>query len=321
MTALGDQDNFGGATYLPFEVSNYDTADHCYWVSYDAPPGWYIQFVFFPIVCVDAGQTTTFYFETYLGGLTNSLPSGTSGKVTISLTEWEKGEISDADTTTITRRGAPAYIEIEKSTNYIRPGGDTTDLAIYVVDDQFYPVADGTYVSISAVNGSVDPIEGTTVNGYLYTTFISGPNVGTGQVTATTYGPVSGSVDIEISDPKPTNITLSLSTDFAKPDGASQVTLTALVTDRWGNPMPGQEVHIGVEGDAQLGTIEGGEVASGVTDANGEFVAIFTSGEIIAKVGVRAELYYDKGAGLEMVHFDRKEINVGTYMYLPIVVR
>ncbi len=322
VTSLGDGANFGTYTYLPYEVSNLDTADHCYWVSYDAPEGWYLEFVFLPIVCVDAGQTNLVYFEAYMGpGTTNDLPSGTTGKFSISLTEWELGEISDADDANVTRHRDPALVVVEKSTNYIRPNGDTTDVAIYVVDDQNYPVADGTYVSIAATNGSVNPTEGTTVNGYVFTTFTSGPNVGIAEVTATTYGPVSGSVEIEISEPKPTTITLFLSQDYASPDGTSQVTLTALVTDRWGDPMPGQEVHIGVEGDAQLGTIEGGEVASGITDANGEFVAVFTSGEIIARVGVRAELFYDKGIGLEMVHFDRKEILVGTYVYLPLVVR
>lgn len=322
VTSLGDGDNFGEATALPFQVTNFDTVDHCYWVSYDAPPGWYIDFVFLPIVCADAGQTETVYFTTYMGpGTTNFLPSGTTGTFTISLTEWEKGEISDSDAASVTRRRAPAYVMIEKFTNYIRPNGDTAELAIYVVDDQFYPVADGTYVAFTAVNGTVSPTEGTTVNGYLYTTFTSGPNVGTGEVTATTYGPVSGSIEIDISDPKPTEITLSLSAYHVPPDGASQITLTAVVKDRWGNPMPGQEVHIGVEEDGQLGTIEGGEVVSGVTDANGEFVAVFTSGEIIGIVGVRAELYYDKGSGLELVHDDRKVINVGSNVHLPIIVK
>jgi hypothetical protein len=76
-----------------------------------------------------------------------------------------------------------------------------------------------------------------------------------------------------------------------------------------------------VEGDGQLGLIEGGEVATGVTDANGQFAAIFTSGELIGKVGVRAEVYYDLGAGPEVVHFDRKEISLGSVVYLPLVVR
>ncbi|HNB53216.1 MAG TPA: Ig-like domain-containing protein, partial [Anaerolineales bacterium] len=150
--------------------------------------------------------------------------------------------------------------------------------------------------------------------------YTSGPNLGTDTVTAMVVSNgLTGSTEIQIMDPEPAQITLSLSSNFAKPDGVSQVTLTATVTDKWGDPVPGQEVHIGVEGDVQLGTIEGGEVASGVTDANGQFSVVYTSGETMGVVGVRAELYFDQGNGLEVVDYDRKEIQLGSAVYLPIV--
>lgn len=322
VTSLGPRDNFGGATFLPFEVTNYDTADHCYWVNYDAPEGWYIKFVLFPIVCVNAGQTTTINFETYMApGTTNDLPSGTTGKITISLTEWEKGEISDSDTSQITRHRSAASITIFNPSKYIRPNGDTVELEILVLDDQNVPVADGTLISLLANDGDIIA-DGTTSGGILRVEYTSGPNVGTDTVKATVVSTgIFATTDINVQEPEADKITLNLSSNFAKPDGVSQVILTATVTDKWGDPVAGQEVHLGVEGDAQFGTIEGGEVAVGVTDANGQFSAVYTSGETLGVAGVRAELYFDQGNGDEVVAFDRKEIRLGAMVLLPIVVK
>jgi hypothetical protein len=320
VTSLGPRDNFGGATFLPFEVTNFDSADHCYWVTYDAPEGWYLKFAFLPLVCVNAGQTATINFETYMApGTTNDLPSGTTGVVSLSLTEWEKGEISDADSSQITRRRTPASIIVYSPTDALRPDGDTVELEILVLDAENVPVADGTVVSLQATLGDIIA-EGTTSGGILRATYTTGPNLGTGTVTAMVVSnSLTDSIEIQIAAPEPAQISLSLSSNFVKPDGVSQVTLTATVTDKWGDPVPGQDVHIGVEGDAQLGTIEGDEVAVGVTDANGQFSVVYTSGETLGVAGVRAELYFDQGAGPEVVAFDRKEIQLGLAIYLPLV--
>ena len=80
-------------------------------------------------------------------------------------------------------------------------------------------------------------------------------------------------------------------------------------------------MQIGVEGDGQLGTIAGGELVSGITDAKGQFSAVFTNGGVISVVGVRAELLYDQGIGKEVVLYDRKEIMIGARLYLPVTMR
>ena len=103
--------------------------------------------------------------------------------------------------------------------------------------------------------------------------------------------------------------------------GKSTAVLTATVRDNLGNPMPNQSVRIGVEGDGQVGTISGEEVITGITDGHGQFSAVFTSGEVYAVVGVRAELLYDHGVGIGIVDHDRKEIIIGTRIYLPLSMR
>jgi hypothetical protein len=85
------------ASPLQTQNTNNDIHDHCYWITYDAPEGWWIEFSILPLVCVDAGQTEVDTFNVYMTeGFTNNLPSGTTGIITISATEIEKGVISDS---------------------------------------------------------------------------------------------------------------------------------------------------------------------------------------------------------------------------------
>jgi hypothetical protein len=93
------------------------------------------------------------------------------------------------------------------------------------------------------------------------------------------------------------------------------------VRDGQGNPVSNQTVRIGVDGDGQLGTISGGEVVTGTTDVNGQFGAIFTSGEMIGVVEVCAELKFDDGTGLKVVDYDCQEIIIGSRLYLPVISR
>ena len=66
----------------------------------------------------------------------------------------------------------------------------------------------------------------------------------------------------------------------------------------------------------KYGTVTGGETASGVTDANGQFTTVFTTGTLAGHVGVRADLYYDQGSSPEVVQSARQEIILGI-MDLP----
>jgi Bacterial Ig-like domain (group 1) len=282
---------------------------------------------------VQAGQTYVATYNVYLAAspsTTNDLPSGTTGVLTLSATEWEKGIISDSASARITRHREPYAINIFNTTHFLRPNGDTAPLEFFVVDAQNVMVADGTQVQLLASTGVISPTIGTTSAGTFRATFTSGADLGTALITATTLVGVNGvtaasaTTSIEIGNPRPNQIALSTSATQLPADGISTATLVATVRDRWDNPVPNQTVRIGVEGDGQLGTIIGGvegEVITGTTDVNGQFSAVFTSGKVVAVVGVRAELLYDKGGGLEMVHDDRKEIFIGTQVYLPLLNR
>jgi hypothetical protein len=329
--SLGDGVNFGGVTPLQFQFTNYDAFNHWYYITYEAPAGWWIDLSpFFPYVYVGAGQTYVATYNAYLElypSTTNDLPSGTTGVVTLSATELEKGEISDSASARITRHREPYAINIFNTTHFLRPNGDTAPLEFFVVDAQNVLVADGTQVQLGVSTGVISPTIGTTVGGTFRATFTSGADLGTALITATTLVGVNGmtaasaTTNIEIGNPKPNQIALATSATQLPADGISTATLVATVRDRWDNPVPNQTVRIGVEGDGQVGTISGGEVVTGTTDVNGQFSAVLTSGKVVAVVGVRAELLYDKGGGLEVVHDDRKEILVGTRVYLPLLNR
>ena len=323
MLSMWDGANFGGVTELQFQFTNKDIHDHCYWISYSAPAGWWIEFLWLPLVCVNAGNTDIVTFDVYMtAGFSNNLPSGTTGILTLSANEYEKGAITDSASARITRHRDPYSIHIFNPTYYLRPNGDTATLDFFVFDSQNVVVADGTEVYLFATNGTVIPETATTEDGYFQATFTSGPNIGTATVAALTSNYVTASTEIEIGNPVPRKITLSISDNQLPADGVSTSSLVATVRDRWGDPIPNQLVQIGVEGDGQMGTVAGEEVVSGYTDPAGQFSAIFTSGVNIGAVGVRAELILFEGVEPVVVHHDRKVIYIGIdLLHLPLVFR
>ncbi len=79
-------------------------------------------------------------------------------------------------------------------------------------------------------------------------------------------------------------------------------------------------MRIGVEGDEQMGTVEGQEVVSGITDGDGRFAATYTSGEEPGDAAVRAELMVPDNGGYRPVHDDRKIIRLWSGItYLPVI--
>ncbi len=323
-TSLGDGANFGGVTELQFQLSNNSLVDHCYWVTYDAPEGWWIDFGWLPIACMDAGHSATVTYDVYMtDGTSNYLHSGTTGIITISLTEIEKGEISDSASARITRHRPPYNIHIFNPTNYLRPNGDSAVIEYFVTDIQGVAVADGTTVQLIANTGEVDPMIVQTEQGSFTATYTSGSYLGTAIIMAQTDNDVTASTEIEIINPLPDQITLSVSDNQLPADGISTATLVATVRDQWGDPVPNQLVQIGVEGDGQMGTLTGGEeVIIGHTDASGQMSTVFTSGLEVGVVGVRAELFYDEGSGNNVVDHDRRVIFIGGNLFrLPLVFR
>ena len=324
--SLNEGVNFGGVTQLQFQFTNYDIYNHCYWLTYNVPEGWWIDFPNPPPHggCLYAGQTAVITYDVYMSaGNSNNLPSGTSGEVTMAATEWEKGAINDSDTTHITRHREPYRIDIFNPIKYLRPNGDQAMIDFLVTDIQGVVVADGTELQLIANNGDIIPVFGSTKNGSVVATYTSGANLGSDIIMAQTLNGVTASTNIEIVNPIPNQITLWLSTNRLPADGTSPAELVATVRDDWGNPVANQLVQIGVESDdGQLGTISGGEVVSGMTNSDGQFSATFTNSGVVGSVGVRAELMIYEGGNPVVVDHDRKVIYVGiNFIHLPLVRR
>ncbi|MCK4579562.1 MAG: hypothetical protein KAU50_12290, partial [Candidatus Marinimicrobia bacterium] len=312
----------GGGTELQFEIQNLDNQDHCYWYDTLKPEGWWIDGLGWMMVCINAGETHTTTLTVYMAsGETNDLPSGTTGEVTLTVTEYGEGVISDSATSRVTRHRAPATINIYNSTLVLRPGGDSATLDFTVLDGEGMVVADGTEVHLNPTLGSVSPEVGITQNGYFTATFTTGHAVGTGSVNAFTLNGITARTEVDIGNPKANQIMLEVSPRLVPPDGTSTSNLIATVKDRWGTLEAGEVVRIGVSGDGQMGTINGSEVVTGTTDTQGQFTAIFTSGTTAGDARIRAELLIMDTEGYRPVHEDQQVIDmIMPELYLPLIL-
>ncbi len=321
--SLGDGANFGGGTTLQFELHNADVHDHWYLYSYQAPEGWWLDGLgVWGFIHLSAGQTFTEDAIAYMGaGYTNDLPSGTTGEFALTITEIEEGIISDSATARVTRYRDPDAIAIHNPTFILRPGGDSTVLDVFVVDAQNAIVADGTLIQMSADTGVVSPTLATTEGGFFRVIYTSGAGEGTATITAMASNGITDTTTIKIGEAPPNQIELFVSTNHLPADGTSTATLVATVYDRWGTPVPNQLVQIGIEGDGQLGTINGGDVISGTTDINGQFTAMLTAGTEIGEAGVRAELMMQEDGEIWAAQDDREVITFGDQIFLPLLIR
>ena len=324
LESLGNGASGGGATQLQFRLTNLDTVAHGYALSASLPLNWSINIS--NSVKVNAGQSLTINASTTMGPNTAGLPSGASGEVVLSATEEEQGVMAAAASAVVTRHRLPAAIDIFNNILYLRPGGEKGQLAFYVVDEQGVGVADGTQVSLSATKGTISPPVAVTKGGYFTAEFSSGGTPGTAVVTAqlgettnAASAAVTAQTEIEIGTPKPSNIALSTQATTLPPGAVT--TLTAVVTDRYGTPMAGQKVRIGVSGDGQKGTVGGKEVVSGVANSSGVFSVSFQAGLQPGYALARAELLATDGPNERVVHDDSQQITVSSGVFLPIIKR
>jgi len=325
LTALGDGANYGEVTVLQFRAQNHDVHTHCYQIQMQAPEGW-LTSVPGTFICMAPGTARTVDVTVRMSPSSpNTLPSGSTGVVEVAVIEYEQGIIADSASARVTRRRPPASILIDNRTSFVRPNGDTARLGFLVGDEQGVPVEDGTEVSLVVSMGRITPAVGQTHNGYFEAVFKSGAALGTAFLTATAENGVSSSTTIDVRSPDPSRITLGLSPDMLPSDGESTAELVATVWTihgHWASPMAQQTVRIGVERDGQMGTIDGGQVVTGTTDARGRFSATFTSGSEGGEVGVRAELLVLDDGQYQPVLDARRVIaleNGLTQTYLPMI--
>ena len=112
------------------------------------------------------------------------------------------------------------------------------------------------------------------------------------------------------------------------PANVNSATLTALVRDQWGSPLANQTVRIGVAGDGALGTINGSEVMTGTTDANGQVSATFTRGRQTGTAVITADLMTVENGQTHAALQDKQAITVlgqgaslDQKLFLPLVTR
>ena len=86
--------------------------------------------------------------------------------------------------------------------------------------------------------------------------------------------------------------------------------------------------RIGTEGDGEQGLVDGSEVMTATTNAQGQVLTNFTkAADASGDVGVRAELLATVNGQLKIVHEDRAVLQLtvpvaaGGKIYLPLVVR
>lgn len=335
VTALGDGVNDGGITSLIFSIKNNDTVAHCYDRATQVPSGWGFDWhmvqneVNFGL-CIAAGQTVTRPLEVRMAAvLPNTLPSGASGEVFVTFTEREEGTISDSASATVTRYREPAYLVINNKTisSYLRPTGvDTTTLSIFVYDDQSVSVADGVAVKLSSTLGTITPATALTKKGRVDPVFTAGTSAGRAVITVMV-GSLVATTTVDIA--APIADTLVLTTSHTElPAGVNSATLTGLVRDQWGGPVANQTVRLAVSGDGEMGTINGSEVMTGTTDANGQVSATFTRGSQTGTVVITADLMTVENGQTHAALQDKQPIVItgqGTSLdkklFLPLVTR
>ncbi|MBX3012207.1 MAG: hypothetical protein KF832_11905 [Caldilineaceae bacterium] len=297
VTALGNGVNYGGITSLVFSIKNNDTVDHCYTRSTQVPSGWAFD-CHMPQnelnfgLCIAAGQTVTRPLEVRMAaGPSNNLPSGASGEVFVTFIEREAGTISASTSALVTRYRAPAYLVINNKSlsSYLRPTGvDTTTLSIFVYDDQNVSVADGVEVKLTSTLGTITPATALTQKGRVDPVFTAGSSVGSALITVMV-GNLVATTTVQIQAPMVDNLVLT-TTHTTLPAGANSATITALARDQWGDPLANETVRLAVSGDGTLGSLNGNEVITGTTDANGQLSATFTRGSQTGTALILAEL-------------------------------
>jgi hypothetical protein len=311
----------GAEVAIDYTMTNLSDTRYCYTPQFQLPEGWSATWAFtlgevINGFCLNPGEAATRTLNLTAPSLGGVVPPRTSGEIALSFRESERGQISDAITTKVTRFNPPATVAIENhyTSSYVRPNAtDTVSLTVGVFDAEGYPAADGTLVNLATTLGTVTPPSGPTVNGQLPFVFTAGNTPGDALITASVGG-LTATTLIYIETAFPETVVLAVTpTDLRTGTTAN---LVATVQDEWGSPVAGATVRVGVENDGQSGTvadatsaassaaptaIAASEVVTLTTDAQGRVSAVFTKqAGALGSVGVGAELLFDDGTGLHV---------------------
>jgi subtilisin family serine protease/protocatechuate 3,4-dioxygenase beta subunit len=179
-------------------------------------------------------------FSTSFGALSNSNATTLSGMATVMLSSTlpgtavvtaTVGSLSATAQVTFTP-GPPANLALAAAPSTLTVG-NLSALTVTVTDQFGNLVADGTLVSFSTNLGSASPTAATTING-VATATLSSTIAGLATVTATA-GDVSATAQVTFTPDAPANLALVAMPSTLPVDDPS--TLTAIVTDQFGNPV------------------------------------------------------------------------------------
>ena len=115
-------------------------------------------------------------------------------------------------------------------------------LRAVVIESSGTPVQNGTMVTFAPTLGSVDPVEARTVNGVATATFNAGGVSGKSSITAFSGGTkTAAATEITIGAAAAKSIAISATPSSVSQSGGT-VTISALILDESGNPLPGVNV-------------------------------------------------------------------------------
>lgn len=338
LTALGDpvKVSNGNEFKLTFRLENVSAIGYCYYPDVDLPDGWSYDWDFDLIgpTCPPPNGFIDHVLTVYPDDAWKQVRSSSEARVGVTFTEDEEEGVSDSVAVTIKRYRAIARVEIDERSvvEPLRPG-DTITITAIAVDNQGFPVRDGTVLQFTtaAVSAASTNVAAATVNGRATFAFTAPATAGDVTVTAASGGK-SDSALIHVRAPLPQQITIKATPNDLEATGAQQATVVATLRDRYGKPVKQRKVRIVVEGDAQQGQVNGAEVVKGVTNAKGQVSATFTkvANSEGGTVAVRAELLVNTPQGEQAVLEARALIHLsgpvkppdGTPLrsYLPFVV-
>jgi hypothetical protein len=321
-------------TTLYFRLTNQAPETHCYFPTVEIPDGWsgVWDFDVPGYLCLGAYASEEHYLTVTPPAVVAAHGGAAAGElktISVGFQEFYDEMMGDSVDVSMRHQGNPFAMEFDTQyfNHYLRAGTvDTTTVQVRVTDIHGTPVPDGTLVEWYVTGGTLDNEFPTTVNGMATTIYRVAPTAGDVTVNASTFaGAVTASAVIKVADAEPSHVTLS-----ATPQNVSAVAtslLVATVTDDWGDPVPNAAVRIGVEADGTKGAVNSAEVFEGLTDASGQLSVTFAKvAGAKGSVGVRAELMFDQGAGLEVVNEARLELSLGGVefgqeIFMPFVDR
>ncbi len=146
----------------------------------------------------------------------------------------------------------------------------STAVTVYVKDEYGRAVSDKNVMLSALLGGELDPVSGSTENGYFYSRYTAGPGAGTEGITAMALGNV-GTTSIIISSQIATP-GISIVTGASRVGPGKKTTIAVFVSSN-GEPVP--------EADVSLSSSIGGEFgeSKGVTDKAGWYVTTYTAPE------------------------------------------